>query len=214
MQKAIIIGASGMVGTQLLKQVLASDQYSEVLSLVRKPGTITHPKLSEITVDFSQPIDWEHLVTGDVLFSTLGTTLAKAGSKDAQYQVDFHYQYNVAKAAAKNEVNAYVLVSSAGASAKSGNFYLKMKGQLEDAVKMLPFNVFSILQPGQLDGQRKEKRITENLALKIMYGFNQLGLLKKYRPIHAEEVAKAMLKVAFKKQSGTYTLDQIFDLIQ
>lgn len=214
MQKAIVIGATGMVGTQLMLQLLNSAEYSEVLSLVRKPSGIVHDKLKELVVDFKQPETWSSKVHGDVLFSTLGTTLAKAGSKNAQYEVDYHYQYNTAKIAADNGVKHYVLISSAGANSASGNFYMKMKGQLEDAVKLLAFEVISIIQPGQLDGDRNESRWAEKAGLQAMYLFNKMGILKRYKPIQASQVATAMLNAATKKHSATYTLDEVFGLAE
>lgn len=212
MKKAIVIGATGMVGTQLIKLLLQTKSYSEIISFVRRPSGVSHPKLNEFIVDFDKPEKWSELVTGDVLFSTMGTTLAKAKNKDAQFNVDYNYQYWVANFAAKNGVTNYVLISSAGANSKSSAFYMKMKGQLEDTVKTLPFKVLSVLQPGQLAGDRKEKRFGEKIGLSIMNGLNKLGLFERYRPIQASEVAKAMLNAAEKTQSETYTLEKVFEL--
>ncbi|HEY6915172.1 MAG TPA: NAD(P)H-binding protein [Paludibacter sp.] len=212
MKKAIVIGGTGMVGTQLIKQLIEDKNYSEVVSLVRRASGISHPKLNEQVIDFDQPDSWKTLITGDVLFSTLGTTIARAKTKDAQYKVDFTYQYNVAEIAAANGVPSYVLVSSAGATSKSNVFYSNMKGKLEDAVKQLPFKVISIIRPGQLAGEREEKRTTEKIALSIMNGLNKMGLLQRYKPIQGREVAQAMIHAADKQQSGSYTLNEVFDL--
>ncbi len=210
--KAIVIGSTGMVGTQLIKQLVDSEDYSEVVSLVRQKGEMVHPKLTEIVVDFDRPEQWSGFVTGDVLFSTMGTTLAAAGSKESQYKVDFTYQYQTAEAAAKNGVKACVLVSSAGASAKSPVFYSKMKGELDEAVAKLGFVQLVILRPGQLWGDRKAKRPSEKMALKVMFALNKVGLFRKYKPIHASEVSKAMLAVVKTKRSGIFTLDELFTL--
>ena len=212
MKKAIVIGATGMVGTQLIKLLLQSEIYSEIISFVRRPSDVSHPKLNELIVDFDKPEKWSELVVGDVLFSTMGTTIAKAKNKDSQFNVDYNYQYWIANYAAKNGVPNYVLISSAGANSKSNTFYMKMKGQLEDTVKTLPFKVISILQPGQLAGDRKEKRLGEKIGLSVMYGLNKLGLFERYTPIQAIEVAKAMINAAKKLQSATYTLDKVFEL--
>jgi uncharacterized protein YbjT (DUF2867 family) len=214
MKKAIVIGGTGMVGTQLIKLLLESSAYSEVVSLVRKCSGVKHPKLNEYIIDFDQPENWYNLITGDVLFSTLGTTIAQAKTKDNQYKVDFTYQYVVAEIAAKNGIPNYVLVSSAGASSKSTVFYSNMKGKLDDAVRVLPFNTISILRPGQLDGNRNENRIGEKVGLSVMYAFNKIGLFKRYKPIQAREVAQAMLHAAEKQQSAIYTLDEVFRLIK
>ena len=212
MKKAVVIGGTGMVGTQLIKQLIVDKNYSEIVSLVRRPSSISHPKLSEKVIDFDQPEGWKAFVTGDVLFSTLGTTIAQAKTKDAQYKVDFTYQFNVAEIAAENGVPSYILISSAGADSKSRVFYTNMKGKLEDAVKALPFSVISIIRPGQLAGERTEKRTTEKIALYVMYGLNKVGLFKRYKPIQGWQVAQAMIHAAEKKQSCSYTLDEVFVL--
>ena len=210
MKKAIVIGGSGMIGTQLIKQLIENENYSEVVSLVRRSSNVVNSKLKEYIINFDQPESWKNLVSGDILFSTLGTTIANAKTKDAQFKVDFTYQYNAAKIAAENCVESYVLISSAGASSKSKAFYLNTKGKLEDEVKQLSFKTISILQPGQLDGDRKENRIAERISLSIMYAFNKIGLFRKYRPIQASLVAKAMINASNKKVSGVYKLNEVF----
>lgn len=212
MKKAIVIGSTGMVGTQLIQLLLESKEYSEIVSLVRRSSGITHPKLAEYTVDFDKPETWGNLVTGDVLFSTLGTTIAQAKTKENQFKVDFTYQYSVAEVAAKNGVTRYVLVSSAGANSKSRTFYMNMKGKLDEAVQSLPFKVISILRPGQLDGDRITKRFGEKMGLNVMAFLNKLGLFIRYKQIHARLVAKAMIHAAKKKNSETYTLEKVFEL--
>jgi hypothetical protein len=104
------------------------------------------------------------------------------------------------------------LISSAGADSKSKVFYSNMKGKLDDAVKLLPFKVISIIRPGQLAGERIEKRTTEKIALRIMSGLNSIGLFGRYKPIQGWQVARAMINAAEKKQSASYTLDEVFDL--
>ena len=212
MKKAIVIGSTGMVGKQLIQLLIENETYSEIVSLVRRPSGVKHPKLSELIVDFDQPESWKKYVTGDVLFSTLGTTIALAKTKEEQYKVDFTYQYAVAQIAAGNGVSHYVLISSAGANSKSRTFYMKMKGKLEDKIQSLPFEYISILRPGQLEGNRTEKRTFEKAALSIMHFINKFGLFKRYRPIMDIQVAKAMINAASKIKSATYTLDEIFKL--
>ena len=211
-KRAIVIGSTGMVGTQLIQLLLQSNEYSEIVSLVRRPSGIVHPKLVENCIDFDNPETWSDLVKGDVLFSTLGTTIAQAKTKAAQYKVDFTYQYTVAEIAANNEVAEYVLVSSAGANPKSMTFYMKMKGKLEVAVQSLPFEVISIIRPGQLVGNRTEKRFGEKIGLSVMSVINKLGFLRPYRPIHARQVAQAMINAASKNESASYTLEEVFKL--
>ena len=210
--RAIVIGSTGMVGTQLIKLLIENDEFSEIVSLVRRESGFNHVKLKEHIIDFDQSENWSNLVKGDVLFSTLGTTIAQAKTKDAQFKVDFTYQFTVAEIAAKNGVSKYVLISSAGADSKSKIFYSKIKGELEDAVQSLPFEVISILRPGQLDGNRSEKRIGEKIALSVMYGLNNLGLFMRYQPIQAVQVARAMINAVNKTQSASYSLDEVHQL--
>jgi uncharacterized protein YbjT (DUF2867 family) len=159
------------------------------------------------------PDTWSKYVTGDVLFSALGTTIAQAKSKEAQYRVDFTYQYTVAEIAAKNGVSHYVLISSAGANSNSKAFYMRMKGELEDAVRKLSFEYISILRPSILAGVRIQNRIGEKIGIQIMNGLNKVGLFKRYRPIKAEFVAKAMMMAVKQNKSSSYTLDEVFKLI-
>lgn len=212
MQTAIVIGATGMVGTQLILQLIATTDISKIVSLVRRASDVEHPKLEEHVIDFDKPESWAELVKGDVLFSCLGTTLANAKSKAAQYKVDFTYQFNVAQVAAQNKVPKYVLVSSAGANANSSNFYIRTKGELDEAVTKLPFSTTHIMRSGQLAGERNEKRLGEKMGLKVMYALNKLGLFKRYRPIEACQVARAMILAARKDDSGIYTLNELFEI--
>ena len=211
--KAVVIGSTGMVGSELIKLLVLSDEYTEVISLVRRKTNITHPKLSEHVVNFDIPHTWNNLIQGDVLYSCMGTTLAQAKSKEAQYVIDYTYQYNVAEAASKNGLKRYVLISSAGANEKSPVFYSSMKGKLDADVQKLPFESIVILRPGQLYGERENQRPVEKAAIKVMFFLNKLHILRKYRPIHASEVARAMINVAAMNKSGIYTLDELFELI-
>ena len=214
MKKAIVLGGTGMVGSKLIQLLTENTDFSEIVSLVRRKSEVSNPKLSEFIVNFDEPDTWNKYVSGDVLFSTLGTTIAQAKTKDAQYKVDFNYQFSVAKTAADNGVSNYVLVSSAGANPASKNFYLKMKGELEVAVKTLPFQTAIILQPGQLTGNRIQKRTGEKIALIVMTGLNKLGLFKRYMPVQALVVANAMIKAVYLKKTTTYTLNEIFKLAE
>ena len=213
MKKAIVIGSTGMVGRQLIELLTELDEYIHVISLVRRPSGFIHPKLTEHIVDFDQPEVWKPLVKGDVLFSCMGTTLKQAGSKQSQYQIDYTYQYQVAQIAAANGVNAYVLISSAGASVSSAFFYSRMKGELDDAVLKLHFDTVNILRPAQLYGDREEKRSAERFALKIMFFLNKTGLFRKYRPIHARQLAQAMVNIAGNPHHVIVSYNEIFKLI-
>ena len=125
MKTALVIGATGMVGTQLVQLLLKENRFQKVIVFTRRTLQIVNPRLEEHLVDFEKPESWQQLVKGDVFFSTLGTTLKQAGGKDGQYKVDYTYQYRFAQAAAMNKVPVYVLVSSASANPDSKIFYTR-----------------------------------------------------------------------------------------
>jgi uncharacterized protein YbjT (DUF2867 family) len=209
---ALVIGATGLVGNELVQLLLADNRFGEVLVFARRTTGITHPKLREFLIDFNDSKSWRHLVVGDVLFSALGTTLKKAGSKEAQYQIDYQYQYDFAKAAAGNHVPVYVLVSSAMASVHSRIFYTRMKGELERDIRLLPFQYIHIMQPGMLEGNRKEKRPGEKIGLALLKFINKLGIALQQKPVPASVVAKAMINVSFQKDNhvNVYALREVF----
>ncbi len=209
-----LIGATGLVGKALLYQLLDNKDVKLVRVFARRKCGISHPNLEEHLVDFSHPESWKHLLTGDVLFSALGTTLKTAGSKAAQYRVDYTFQYDFARIAAGNGVPSYGLVSSAGASSKSAIFYSKMKGELDDAVQLLPFRQCLILRPSILSGEREQSRPAERIANATMQ-FVTRFVFRKYRPISGDIVAKALINaLLFNSIPGTQIaeLDEIFGL--
>ncbi|TGE04970.1 NAD-dependent epimerase/dehydratase family protein [Hymenobacter fodinae] len=208
-----MIGATGLVGDYLLRQLLLDDRFTSIKVFARRPTGYQNPKLQEHLVDFKQPEQWSELLTGDVLFSTLGTTLKQAGSQAAQYEIDYTYQYRAAQAAAEHGVETLVLVSSAGADAHSMIFYSRMKGELERDVKKLPFRRIRLLQPGMLAGLRQEPRTGERIGLALGSLISQVPLLRQYRPIHGRTVAQAMLNAALDETPGvqTITLEKVFE---
>lgn len=211
---AVLLGATGLVGSSLLQLLLADDRYSKVLVFHRRSTGVTHPKLEEHVVKFDEMVIWKHLIKGDHLYSALGTTLKAAGNKQAQYRVDYDYQYEVALAAVKNQIHSYCLVSSTGASARSKNFYTNMKGKLDRAVQKLDFQKVVILRPSFLKGTRRENRIGEKIGIPAFEALSFLPQLKKYRPIPAHTVAQAMI-VALNSDSSKiiYEAEEIFGLV-
>lgn len=203
-----------MVGKELVGQLLGEARFGKVIVFVRRATGRSHPKLEEHLVDFNNPGSWKGLVRGDVLFSAMGTTIAKAGSQEAQYKIDYTYQYDAARAAAENGVPTYVLVSSAGANAKSRIFYSRMKGELEDAVKALPFSYIRIIQPGILAGGREEFRLGERIGIGVMSVLGHVPGLTAYKPYHATVVARALINAALNEEGRirTYNLKEVFRL--
>lgn len=199
--KAILVGATGLVGSHLLRLLLADDRFDAVVALGRRPAGPPHPKLADHVVDFEAPASFADLVRGDVLFSALGTTLRAAGGQDAQYRVDHGYQHRVAAAGRRNGVETLVLVSSAGASPRSRIFYSRMKGELERDVEALGFPRTRILRPGLLDGARREARAGERWALRVLRPLAPV-LPASARPIPAAAVARAAIRAALDPAPG------------
>lgn len=213
MKTALVIGATGLVGNSLTRQLLDNESYTQVTVFGRRSLGFSHPKLKEHIINFDKIEDWAPLVQGDELFSCLGTTLRQAGSKVNQYRIDYQYQYDFARVAKENAVPSLILVSSAGANPKAAFFYMRMKGELERDVKALGFSRLILIKPGPLDGPREKKRFGESLGLGVNRFLNALGLMKKYRPIHGQTVARAMINASDKLTSGTHEieLDALFD---
>lgn len=203
---ANVIGGSGLVGQQLILQLLDHHEFEKVRSFVRRPSGMSHPKLEEIIIDFDQRHIWKPLVQGDVLFSTLGTTIKKAKTKENQYKVDFSYQFEFAWSAFENNVPDYVLVSSMGADPKSGVFYSRMKGELEEAVSIISFRKLIIFRPSILEGNRTEKRMGEQIGLAISHIVTQF-MLKKYRPTPVDMLAKKMISSSIDSFVGTRIIE-------
>lgn len=199
--KALVIGATGATGKDLVKQLLNDKDFEEVDIFVRKSLPIQNEKLKTYIVDFDKPEEWKNFVKGDVAFSCLGTTLKDAGSKEAQRKVDFEYQYEFARAAKENNVEDYILVSAYGANPKSKIFYSKMKGELEEAVKKLHFNKITIFKPGMLE-RKDSERTGEVLGSRIIKFANKLGLFESQKPLPTDVLAKAMINSSKIKSNG------------
>lgn len=213
--KALVIGATGATGKDLVKLLLNDKYFSEVHIFVRRNIEIQNEKLHTHIVDFNRPEDWQHLVKGDIAFSCLGTTIDIAKTKENQWKVDYEYQYDFAKNAHNNGVERYVLLSAQMANAQSFNFYSKMKGKLQDAIKILNFKHIIIFQPGLLD-RKNSDRIGEKLGVKVIKFLNKLGLLKSQKPMPTKTLAQAMIdasKTANEKLS-VFVTDQIFELVE
>lgn len=203
--KALVIGATGAVGRDLVEQLLKDNVFERVTVFVRRPLGFENPKLSVHVIDFDRPEHWQDLLRGDVLFSCLGTTIRAAGSQANQWKVDYTYQYEAAKAARENGVGTYALVSSIGADPKSKIFYTRMKGELEVAVKKLGFPACYILQPPSLV-RKGSDRFGEKAGVVALRAFNAIGLMRAYKPMPTEEVAAAMVRLVKGGRRATETI--------
>mgnify|MGYP001247547073 CR=1 FL=1 len=202
---ALVIGATGATGQEIVSQLLGDESFDSVSIFVRKDPNITHNKLKTYVIDFSKIENYKDLIKGDVLFSCLGTTLRVAGSKDKQYLVDYTYQYEFAKIASDNGVSDYSIVSSIGANEKSPFFYPKIKGELEMAIKRFPFKTIQIFQPPTLIRQQELIRTGEKIGIKIFRWLNYFGILKSQKPLPVNILAEFMIDQIKKKQKEKIT---------
>ncbi|HLP96413.1 MAG TPA: NAD(P)H-binding protein [Saprospiraceae bacterium] len=201
---ALIIGASGLVGGHLMQQLLAHPAYREVVALVRRPLDINHPKLRQEILDFDHP-DPEK-IQGDELFCALGTTIKKAGSKEVQHRIDGIYPYEIGRIARQQGVRGYFLVSSVGTDAKSSTFYLRVKGELEEKLKMLGFPSLVIVRPSFLLGNRTEFRLGEKIGIFLAQLLRPI-IPKRYRGVQASAVAAALVAAANRNMEGVMVLE-------
>lgn len=200
-KSALVMGATGLVGNALVSQLLADERYSAVTCLLRRPlasATFADPsnKLQPVVIPFEALDDYAGYFAVDHVYVCLGTTLKKAGSKAAFRRVDFELVHACAQIAAQQQVDSFVWVSSVGADAKSRQFYLRVKGELENAIFSMPHMPHaSAVRPSLLLGERPETRPAEQLGIWLGTLIAPLmrGPLEKYRPIHAADVAAQMI---------------------
>ena len=206
---ALLAGASGLVGGHLLQRLLADPRYKRVITVSRKALGIEHPKLRSLITDFD-PIEAAIAGLGETVddaFCALGTTIKTAGSRAAFRHVDFGYVVAFARAARTVGARRFMLVSAIGASARSRIFYLRVKGETEEAVAALGYPALHIFRPGLLLGHRAKPRPREALGMALAPFLNplMLGPAKAYRGIPADTVAAAMISAAGTQRTGRHT---------
>lgn len=195
---AIIIGSSGLVGGHLLQLLSKDSSYEKIIAIVRKQPLVQYEKVEFIVHNFQHLTELEPLLKGDSLFICIGSTIAKAGSKEAFSYVDFEIPVNIAAMAKQNGVDDCFVVSALGANSHSSNFYIQTKGKMEDAIAAIPFTRVAFLRPSLLLGNRIEKRTGEKAAIIFMNLFDWLfiGPLKKYKGIEAHIVAENLIHIS------------------
>jgi len=212
-RQAILAGATGLVGRECLR--LALDRYDSVVALVRRPLKTKHPRLVAREIDFDR-LNTIEIPQGAHVYCALGTTIKKAGSETAFRRVDFEYPKMLAERAAAAGDARFMLVSSVGASSQSKNFYLRVKGELEDSVRAMTFEAVHIFRPSILIGEREERRTAERIGIVFARGVGFLlgGPLRKYRAIPAAKVAAAMVAAGNLDVRGSfvYHYDEIVNL--
>lgn len=204
--KALIAGATGLVGGHLLRLLLGHPSYEQTIALVRRPIDVSDDKLLQRVVDFERleetSGDWE----ADDVFLCLGTTIAVAGSRERFCRVDHDYTVEVARLAKKRGAVRVGLVSSIGAAVRASSFYLRVKGETERDVEALGFESLEVARPSLLLGDREEKRRGEaaGIAVTKAMSFAMVGGLRGYRPIGADRVAAALLRAVLAGEPGRH----------
>ena len=204
--KAIIAGASGLIGSKLLNILLNEPAYNEVLILVRKVLPIEHQKLVQLIVDFDKLDEYAASINGHAIFCCLGSTRKKTPDLAVYRKIDHDYPVKLAQLGKQNGVEQYHLVSSLGANSKSSSFYLKIKGETEDDLQQVSLKCLHIYEPSFLTGDRAEYRPVERKTSVLMKLIDPLliGGLKKYRSIPAQTVAQAMFNESIKNEEGVF----------
>lgn len=213
---ASIIGASGLVGSELLSCLLQDDLFNQIHLLNRRPLGIAHPKITEHIIDFSDNEALRGaLKESQIIFCAIGTTLKKVkGDKILYRQTDFEIPLKAALIGKELGVDQFLLVTAYAANSKSRNFYLRLKGEVEEAIISLDLPSFSVFHPSVLLGNRKEFRPAERLAI-IFLPFIEWIFPFNYRSIKASAVAKGMACAAIENKKGhhVYSRKEIFSLI-
>src|SRR5574339_776498 len=207
---ATLVGATGLIGSYLLKELLNDPYFDTVRILIRRPVDITNAKLEKKIVDFN---DSDSLLVAlsnsDVVFCSIGTTQKKVkGDKEAYRKIDFDIPVKLARLCKMTGCEKFVLVSAAGANAKSSNFYQRLKGETDLAVKEIGLKSVHIMRPSLLLGDRKEFRLGENIGKALMTGLS-FFIPAKYKAIKAKDVASVMVSLAKKNEEGIFIHENV-----
>lgn len=204
---ALLAGASGLVGNELLHILLNSSHYSQVKILVRHPLEIAQEKLEQIITDFDKLDDYADYFNVDDVYCCLGTTIKKAGSQEAFKKVDYDYPLKMAELAKSHQVKNFLVITALGADSNSKVFYSRTKGQLQLHLKKTGLTALHIFQPSLLLGERQEFRLGEKAATVLSPVISKVlkGKMKKYKPVEARDVALTMYEVAQIERTGNYT---------
>ena len=215
MKIALLFGASGLVGSHLLNQLISNNNYSKIKLFVRSTIDLDDPKIEIIQTDFNNLENHREDIKGDDCFFCIGTTKKNSLDKNEYKRVELEVPKQIAQIAKSNFVNSFVFVSSGYADPKSSGDYLKFKGEVEEELKKLNFSKLGVMRPSFLLGDRKEKRVGEKIGIFIFKLISPLllGPLKKMKPIHSEIVARSMIKVANEDlQKNTFESNEIMEL--
>ncbi len=202
----IVFGATGLIGSHLVKELIKNPDTSRIIIYSRSSLKISHYKIVERIIDLDELIDFDPQDNPHAVYCCLGTTLKKAGSKEMFKKVDHDYPVKIAQMAKKNGIKQYIVISSIGADAGSRNFYLRVKGEMENDVLNIGIPRTIFFRPSFLLGKRDEFRLGEEVGkvmIKLINPFLR-GKLKKYKPIKAKDIAKAMVNISKFKETKKY----------
>ena len=217
MKTALIFGSSGLIGKNLLSQVINNSNYSKIKIFVRSSPDISDRKIEIINTDFKDLEIIKNLITGDDCFFCIGTTKKNSPDKSEYRRVELDLPKKIAQISKSNNVKSFIFVSSGFADPKNSGDYLKFKGLVEEEIKSLNFEKIGILRPSFLLGNRKENRVGEKIGIFIFKLLSPIfvGPIKKMKPIHSEKVAKAMIKIANENiQKTIFESNEISDLVR
>lgn len=215
--EALVVGASGLIGSECLQMLVANERYARITVITRSALEFQHPKLNSVIIKFEELYNHSALFNVDDVYCCLGTTMKKAGSKTRFMKVDYEYVMNVAKLSEENGVKAFNVVSAVGADVDSKIFYNHVKGRVEQDLAVNKIHSISIFRPSLLLGKRQEFRFAERIGMFFggLTAFLFVGPFKKYRPISASVVAKAMISASLQKKEGihVYEYPQMLSLV-
>ena len=217
MKTALLFGASGLVGSHVLSQLISNNNYSKIKLFVRSSIDISDPKIEIIQTDFNNLENHREDIKGDDCFFCIGTTKKNSPDKNEYQRIELNIPKQVAQIAKSNNIKSYFFVSSGYANSKSSGDYLKYKGLVEEEILSLGFSKTGILRPSFILGNRKEFRLGEKIGIIIFKLLNPLfvGPLRKMRSIHSETIAIAMIKLANENiDQKIFDSDQISDLVK
>ena len=206
MKSAILFGATGLVGNNLLHALIQNENYSKIKIFTRKELPIKSPKLEVYKIDFNQIKDHESLISGNDCFFCIGTTKKQTPDKINYINTEYELPVKIAKIAKDNKVESFIYISSGGANENSKNLYLQNKGRAEREIIKQSFDFTAIIQPSLLLGIRNETRVGEGIAQFIFkkLSFLFIGKLRPFKAIHAIDVSKAIMRIVENKYSGIY----------
>ena len=215
MKTALVFGSSGLIGGHLLNQLIKNDNYNKIKLFVRTEPVINEPKIEIIKTDFNNLESCKDNIKGEDCFFCIGTTKQNSPNKNEYQKVELDLPKEIAKIAKDNLIKSFIFISSIYANQNSSGDYVKFKGLVEEELKKLNFSNLGILRPSFLIGDRKEKRVSENIGILTFSLLSPflLGPLKKMKPINSEKVAKAMIKIANENLEKTiFESDEIVEL--